>query len=410
VGVALVGCDTSVTNPGPIQDDFLNDATAQTALVNGIQRALAEAINYNNEPSAAIAREVHPSGSTGSFGITLKQQRGELDFDDQAGGPWVRAYRARFLANDGIRRIEDLDAADRDQDALAEAYLWKGYTHRLLGEAYCESVIDQQVGSNTLFFDIAIQAFDMAQQLGSGDIATAAIAGRASVKVDQGDWAGAVADAAQVPTSFQFQMPYWDLGDDDQGNRMHVSTKNEPYKAHSQWNTWVAEYGLSQDNPDGDPRMPFMITDEDGDAAIDCCGPVPWWPQQKMDNNDSPLDLSTGEEMRLIEAEGHLISGNLGAAVTLINDLRAAAGVDLISPASLEEAWAMLKRERAIELWLEARRLPDLRRWNDNNTPGELHPLEQVAGTTAEGSHLQTRDYCWPIAKTEVDTNPNISR
>ena len=113
--------------------------------------------------------------------------------------------------------------------------------------------------------------------------------------------------------------------------------------------------------------------------------------------------------MRLIEAENHLMQSNLDAAVTLINDLRAAAGVDLIAPTTLEEGWTFLKRERAIELWLEARRLPDLRRWNDNNTPGELHPLEQVAGTTAEGSHLLTRDYCWPIAKTEVDTNPNIS-
>ena len=80
-----------------------------------------------------------------------------------------------------------------------------------------------------------------------------------------------------------------------------------------------------------------------------------------------------------------------------------------IAPTTLEEGWTFLKRERAIELWLEARRLPDLRRWNDNNTPGELQPLEQVAGTTAEGSHLLTRDYCWPIAETEVRSNPNIS-
>jgi hypothetical protein len=293
---------------------------------------------------------------------------------------------------------------------LAEAYLWKGYTHRLLGEAHCESVIDQQRGPNTLYFDIAIQAFDMAEQLGSGDIRTAAIAGRASVNVDLGQWSAAVADAARVDTSFEFQMPYWDLGDDDQGNRMHVSTKNQPYKAHSQWNTWVAEYGLSQDNPDGDPRMPFLLTDENGDAAIDCCGPVPWWPQQKFDNNDSPLDLATGEEMRLIEAENHLLNGSLGPAVTLINELRTAAGMDEIAPATVEEGWTFLKRERAIELWLEARRLADLRRWNDNGTPGDLHPLEQVSGSTAEGSHLSTRDYCWPIAKGEIDTNPNISR
>lgn len=114
--------------------------------------------------------------------------------------------------------------------------------------------------------------------------------------------------------------------------------------------------------------------------------------------------------MRLIEAENHLMSGSLGPAVILINGLRTAAGMDEIAPATLEEGWTFLKRERAIELWLEARRLPDLRRWNDNGTPGALQPLEQVAGTTDSGSHLSTRDFCWPIAKTEIDTNPNISR
>lgn len=410
VAGAVFACDLTVTNPGPIQDSFLNDPNAQGALVNGMQRALAEAINYINEPSAAIAREVHPSGSTGSFGITIKQQRGELVYDDQANGPWVRAHRARFLSNDGIRRIEALDAAEQDQAALAEAYLWKGFTHRLLGEAYCESVIDQQQGPNTDYFDIAIQAFNMAEQLGTGDVVTAAIAGRASVYVDLGQWANAVADAGAVPAAFIFQMPYWDLGDDDQGNRMHVSTKNQPYKAHTQWNTWVDGYGLSQSNPTGDPRMEFMETNEDGDAAIPCCGPVPWWPQQKFDNNDSALDLVSWEEMQLILAEDHLMNNDLASATTIINALRTAAGVSTVSPATLTEGWTFLKRERAIELWLEARRLPDLRRWNDNNTPGDLQPLEEVSGDINTGSHLITRDFCWPIAKTEIDTNPNISR
>src|SRR5206468_2140450 len=37
---------------------------------------------------------------------------------------------------------------------------------------------------------------------------------------------------------------------------------------------------------------------------------------------------------------------------------------------SLDSAWSLLKLERALELWLEARRLGDLRRWITNNTPG----------------------------------------
>ena len=83
---------------------------------------------------------------------------------------------------------------------------------------------------------------------------------------------------------------------------LHENAPWYPQPPYANENTWVADYGLSELNPNGDPRMPFMVTDENGDAAIDCCGPVPWWPQQKMDNNDSPVDLSSGQEMRLIEA------------------------------------------------------------------------------------------------------------
>ncbi len=406
--LALAGCDTDVTNPGPIQDAFLNDASAQGALVAGMERAFGDALNWVAYTSAAVAREVHPSGSTGSFGITIKQQRGEL-LPEETSAYWNRAHRARFLTSDGIARIEGLDPGEVDQQALAEAYLLSGYTHRHLGENWCEGVIDQQLVASTAYLDLAEAAFTTAASLGSGDIATAAIAGRASVRAFLGDWSGAVADANQVGDEFSYQMPYFDLGDDVQSNRVHVSTKNEPYKAHTQWNTWLEDYGLSDNNPAGDPRVSYLVTDEDGDAAIDCCGTVPWWPQQKFANNDFPIELSGGPEMRLIEAENHLRNSEMDQAVTIINALRAEAGMDAIAPATMDEAWSLFKREHAIEMWLEGRRLAALRRWNDNNTPGALQPLEEIGdGNTNTGSHLLKRDYCYPIPDSERETNPNL--
>ena len=77
--------------------------------------------------------------------------------------------------------------------------------------------------------------------------------------------------------------------------------------------------------------------------------------------------------------------------------------------ATMEEAWSLFKREHAIEQWLEGRRLPALRRWNEAGTPGALQPMEQVSGSLTEGSHLETRDFCFPISEAEKDTNPNIS-
>jgi alpha-ketoglutarate-dependent taurine dioxygenase len=86
-GIALlvltpIACDTNVSNPGPVQDEFLNDRNAATAMVNGAGRALSAGMNWVGYTGAAIAREVHPAGSTGSFGISNRWQNGELGTDD----------------------------------------------------------------------------------------------------------------------------------------------------------------------------------------------------------------------------------------------------------------------------------------------------------------------------------------
>src|SRR6185369_7974328 len=86
-GVALfvlvaASCDTKVSNPGPVQDEFLNDRNAASALVNGAGRALSSGINWISYTGAAITREIHPAGSTGSFGITNLWQNGALSDGD----------------------------------------------------------------------------------------------------------------------------------------------------------------------------------------------------------------------------------------------------------------------------------------------------------------------------------------
>ena len=76
----------------------------------------------------------------------------------------------------------------------------------------------------------------------------------------------------------------------------------------------------------------------------------------------------------------------------------------------MDEAWTYFKREHAIEMWLEGRRLPALRRWADAGDPEtHLQPLEQIGdGDQATGSHLQSRSFCFPVSEGEKQTNPNI--
>ena len=401
------GCDIDVVNPGRVQEEFLFEVEAQDAIVKGIGRAVAEAQNYVGYTGAAVSREIHPSGSTGSFGIQVEWQNGELDYET-INAHWNLSQRARWWGDDGISKIMETGA--KEQSLLAEAYLWTGYAYRLLGENFCTAVIDGGAAQDrSIYYTEAIARFSQAASLGSGDMATAAVAARASVKAFMGDWSGAVADAASVPDDFVWNMPYFATEGDATRNRIQFASQAEPYKAHTVKFTKYEDYGLSDNNADGDPRIPFRITDETGDAAVQCCGQVPWWPQTKYEDSGSDIPLSKGTEMRLIEAEAMLVGGDWQGAMGKINALRSAAGVEEATATGSAEAWTALKRERGIALWLEGRRLGDFFRWNRDNTPGNRDPLETPSGSQLEGSHLVQQDLCFPISRGEVDTNPNIS-
>lgn len=406
-GGLLAACDTEVINPGRVQEPFLLETEAQDAIVKGMARGVAEAHNWIGYTGAAITREIHPSGSTGSFGIQVEWQNGELDYET-VNTHWNLAQQARWWGNDGIAKIQE--TGPESQALLAEAYLWAGYAHRLNGENFCLSVIDGgSAGSRGVYLEGALAHFDQAASQGTGDMAMAARAARASVRAFLNDWDGAVADAAGVPDDFVWMLPYYPDKGDATKNRIQWASQAEPYKAHTLKFTKYEETGLSENNPDGDPRVPFRVTDETGDAAVQCCGQVPWWPQTKYDEPGADIPLSKGAEMRLIEAEAMLNSGDWQGALAKINAVRTAAGVAPKDLDNITDVWTALKHERGVALWLEGRRLGDFFRWDAGGTPGELHALETPSGDANMGSHLIQQDLCFPIARSEVDTNPNIS-
>lgn len=414
---AAVSCNTDVSNPGPVQDEFLSDRNAASAMVNGAGRALSQGMNWIAYTGAAVAREVHPAGSTGSFGITQRWQNGELNGDDaDLNTHWEQAQRARWQAEEALRRLEaagppppgSLQTPAQYANLLQLGYLYAGYANRLLGENMCECVID---GSAALpvatFFTRAESLFTKAIAVTGGTPATiaaqaqAAYAGRASVRVHLNKWTEAVTDAGQVPIAFVFNMPYFNIGNDDQRNRIAWAIGNTPYRAHTNWGTWYYDYKVAT----SDPRVPITITTLTGDAAIECCGRVPFYPEAKHSTSGSPIRLASGREMRLIEAEAKLRNNDVAGGMASIDAVRSNAGASALpATTDINEAWRLLKRERGIELWLEGRRLGDLKRWKAANTPGALDPLESVGAT----SHLSRQDLCFPIARSERETNPNL--
>lgn len=451
----LAACDTSVTNPGPTADEFLNRPEAHKAIVVGARRGLADAIGSEGPGGgvvaywgAAVTFEINPAGSTGSFGIPPRVQVGTLD-EQEASFVWSSANRARFVAEDGIRRFNEVGAAPA---LLAEATLYAGYANRLLGENFCGAVLPTEVdgklvaGDSTAHTDYFTRAeahftstMTLATTAGRTDLANAAQAGRASVRADLAtyglaNWGDAASDAAAIANTFRFTVPY-SSQDQNQFNYFFWSNGNSPYRAHTQWGTFAEAYFLANPN---DTRMrwryPTAAEPKTGDAGVQkfidlvTDGRAPWYPQTKYAATNAAIALSSGWEMRLIEAEAALAGGNADAAVGFMNQRRANLSLTAYNTGiSVDSARSLLKLERQIELWLEARRLGDLRRWRLNNVPGatrdglyidqdmdpqkinEFGPVETMT-TPIPLRTAPERSFCFPIGRAEKETNPNLSR
>ncbi|NIP61178.1 MAG: RagB/SusD family nutrient uptake outer membrane protein [Gemmatimonadetes bacterium] len=436
LALSLAACDFSVTNPGPAADEFLSDPEAFESVVNGANRTFNNAWNEVARVLASGTREVFPSGNTGNFGINTNERRGVYRIDEQD-FQWDNAQQARWVAEDALRRFgEALDqAAFNSNEQVARAYLWAGYANRLLGENFCDVVIDGgslqegPTGYLTRAEQHFTDAMSVAQNAGNTEFELAALGARASVRVNLGDWPGAQADAQALldaDDEFVFQTPM-SADDTDQYNSIFYSTQNQPYKVHTTWNTFYEDYYATTD----DPRTPW-ITDPDfpeGSFGIGQFGPVPWLPQRKYDARDDPVDLTDAREMMLILAEYELVMNSDPAAAGDIinNDIRATVpGVSLPDwpVGTMAEAWTALIRERGIELWLEGRRAGDRTRWaaspdmpwqlrsdiqgslDVHEIPSDTEPdHERGSGTFLD---LTESRVCIPVPDSERDTNPNV--
>lgn len=390
---AATACDTSVTNPGPVSDDQLDKEVALPAVVNGMARSLIRALNYIAFTGAAASREIVTSANGGPFAITLRQGQGILDPSiDETNDHWVYAQQARWIAEDGVRRIRATLGDRFNTSALAaQALVYVGYANRLLGENMCVGVIDNGPAQpRAIYFDRAQAAFTegltIAHNIGDAQLESAGRAGRAAARMWLGDWAGAVSDASLVPPTFVYQAHYTTL-EQDQYNRIFWSNANQPYRDHSVVGTFYESYYENF----ADPRTPW----KKNPAIPNGITNVPWYFQTKFTARDSPINLSTGREMRLIIAEANLQDGFWASSLSGINELRSSVGVAPWSASGVDETWAVLRRERGIELWLEGRRLGDLFRWNAAGRPGDA--------PDTIGRHS-----CFPIGQTELSSNPNL--
>ena len=412
--VAAVLCATllaacEVTNPGPVQDEFLAEPASQQGLVNGSIRRLAETVSWMSYTTALPAREIFPGGQTGAHGHDVLSQAGHIRRPDSYGGYFNDAQQARFISEQAIARFTQVGAP---RNMMYQAHLYAAYAYRTLGENYCEAVIDGgPIQPGRVYFEKAIANFTTALGFAANDAERfAVLGGRAAAYAYLGDWAKVTADASAIPDAYVFWLNLDQL-DQDTENHVYFANANSPYRAYSIWKTWFETYYTET----GDPRTPWGSNPglRFANASLQGYGQVPWTFSLKYTTRNDDTRLTSGWEMRLLEAEAKLVAGDWQGAMTLINKVRtrnvSKTTTQPLAPwsaSNIEQAWTFLKRERGIELWLEGRRMGDQRRWQEANRPGsiDLPDFESVSSIF----RTNQRTLCFEIPDSERNSNPNI--
>lgn len=396
--VAMAGCSDvlslDVEAPGRIADADLNNAEAVPGLVAGMAYDLTQAMDASIESVTLAGGDLWHGGSYdfGTYPVGDLHTEPE-DWDGEYGS----LQQARWVAEHGLQRIAEIYDANTfgTSSLVARAYLLAGFANRLLGEVQCESTIDGGPAvSYTEHFVRADSLFSRAIAVGTAagssasDYVTAAYGGRATVRAWLGQWSQAEADAAMVPVDFQYDAIFSTTPGAVQNSIAIETTSRKEYSVYS--SVW-------EDHPN-DPRIPWVIKyDNDGQVEVGQDGETPFYQQLKYQSRDSDVPLTKGTEMLVLRAEAQLRNGNLGQMTTLLNEARAEYGMDpLTQPATEAEAWPILRYERGATVWIELRRLNDLRRW-------------KAAGAPQADPYAANRDVCFPISKEETRVNPNIA-
>lgn len=396
--VALAGALSSVacsgflevTNPGPIADASLFTPDAVPSLVTGMS---ADFSNIHDEITRITSIAGDESGHGGSYTAEQIWLKGIIRPED-VNGLWAGLHQVRFESESGVARMKGMTGFSYDNSALAaRANMFAGFSNRSLGETTCEAVFDNGPAQDyktyfaraETYFTEAIKIAQAAT--GATDILNASYAGRAAVRAAQGNWAAAVVDAALVPSNFVY-LAYYSI---------NSTRENNSYVQETYVRREFSVFGSQWAQVFKDPRVPWdTIKTTSGSVQKGQDGLTNFFRQSKYKDLGGDIPITKGAEMLMIRAENALRGGDIAGAFALINQQRAVYSMTpLTAPADIATSWTTLEKEKGAVLWLEGRRLGDLRRWYAEAGP-------------AHSGFLEGRDKCIPISLNELQTNPNL--
>ena len=403
VALAVGACDSllDVEAPSRIPATALDDPATASLLLSG---AIGDF-------ECALQSYVVMGGLVGEELVDATQTADRWPYDRRSVEPSDRRYgefactalgvynplsTARWTAENVLAKLQgwtDAQVPNRAV-AMATAAAYSGYSHLLLGEAFCSGVLldaGLQGGGEVPRADVlrrAVARFDEAvqgaQAAGSADILNMALVGRARAKLNLGDKAGAAADARRVAASYAKVI-----------TASTTAARRENRVVEQNNNSQAVTVGPTYRNLTfggvADPRVRVTDTGRnatDGNRI---------WVQNKYATLATGIPLATWDEAQLIIAE---VEGGQ-SAVNIINMFHTRAGLPAFSSTDPAAIQRQVIEERRRELFLEGHHLGDVIRYDLALTPATGTPFSKG------GTYGSTT--CLPLPNIEKLNNPNIT-
>jgi hypothetical protein len=422
LALSLVGCDvdklTDLTDPDEITPGVAADTANINELRNGVlyefARAMTGTAGNNQTPgiigiSGLLADEMWFSSTFQSMQEIDRRNIERTNGDVLAVFQFL--HRSRNLAE---RTIEQYATTSRNNTAdHAMVTNLAGFTYVMFAENFCSGVPfsrTQLTGDVTFgaalttaqMLDSAVTRFaaaaTRATAANSSQQLNLARVGRGRALLARGDFAGAAAAVAAVPDTFVYNVVY-SANSSGQNNGVwyNINSERRSSVASGEGTNGIVFFRRGPTGNTIDPRAP---ADSLG-AGIGTT--TPHYRQRKYATLNAPVQLASGTEARLIQAEAALNKGQSAAYLTTLNQLRTAQGMTaLTDPGNAQGRVRQFFQERAFWLWLTAHRLGDLRRMvrEYGFSQAQVFPV----GQTIFGSPYGT-DVNFPIPVTEQN-NP----
>ena len=391
----LAACDLDVSNPGVI-DASKFDPTADARMLSMSAQQNFYDILVDVVNSTAIYSGEVWTGAVRQESNDIAR-RAIVDTNIDLNGTFWAPLQVALATND---QVVELLRSSSDFDTslnVARASLWSGFALELLGEIFCQGVVnvgpaltpEQTLDSAIVRFQRAITITSAQSGAEAVKILNAARVGLGRAYLQKKAYANAITAVSSVPAAFVANAIYVD------DPQTRGRTGNGVF-ALSNGNTQIVAGDYRALN---DPRVAYQDANtnaQDGRNRL--------FRQRKYTAYTSAIRVASGLEARYIAAEAQLQQNNPADALTLIAERRGAGGQGAFTGTSSAEILAELMNQRARDFWLEAKHLGDFLR---NPTATPFVPAAGAPYYKPEQGNFGAL-VCLPVPFVEKANNPNF--